>query len=131
MSLEWNWSNPLENEWNVQCLGPCFLIMDKCAFMVCSRTILGFIVSKEGKTLNPKKIKVLVKMLVPKTPQEIQVFNGMAQFYICFFINFTSIIAPITKLFRKTEMFKWIIECQIAWEDIKNKYMTSSYTYQS
>jgi hypothetical protein len=46
--------------------------------MVCSRTIFGFIVSKEGKTPNPKKIEALVKMLVPKTPQEFQVFNGMA-----------------------------------------------------
>jgi hypothetical protein len=40
----------------------------KCAFMVCFGTIIGFIVSKKGKTLDPKKIKVLVKMLVPKTP---------------------------------------------------------------
>jgi hypothetical protein len=46
--------------------------------MVCSKTILGFIVFKEGNTPNPKKIKVLVKMLLTKTPQEIQVFNGMA-----------------------------------------------------
>jgi hypothetical protein len=41
---------------------------EKCAFMVCSRTILGFIVSKEGKTFDPKKIKVLIKIPVPKTP---------------------------------------------------------------
>ncbi len=40
----------------------------KCAFMVCSGTILGFIVSKEGKTLDPKKIEALIKMPVPKTP---------------------------------------------------------------
>ncbi len=38
----------------------------KCAFMVYPKTILGFI-SKEGETLDPKKIKALVKMLVPKT----------------------------------------------------------------
>jgi hypothetical protein len=50
----------------------------KCAFMVCPRTILGFIVSKEGQTFDPKKIEALVKMPMPKTPQEIQVFNGMA-----------------------------------------------------
>jgi hypothetical protein len=50
----------------------------KCAFMVCSKTILGFIVSKEGKTHNPKKREVLVKMPIPKTRQDIQVFNGMA-----------------------------------------------------
>jgi len=54
------------------------LNLEKCAFMVCSGTILKFIVSKEGKTLDPKKIKALIKMPMPKTPQEIQVFNGMA-----------------------------------------------------
>jgi hypothetical protein len=54
------------------------LNLKKCAFMVCSKTILRFIVSKEGKTPDHKKIKALVKMLIPKTPQEIQVFNGMA-----------------------------------------------------
>jgi hypothetical protein len=31
-------------------------------------TILGFIVSKEGKTLDLKKIEALVQMPVPKTP---------------------------------------------------------------
>jgi hypothetical protein len=41
-------------------------------------TILGFIVFKEEKTLDPKKIKALVKMPISKTPEEIQVFNGMA-----------------------------------------------------
>jgi hypothetical protein len=52
--------------------------------MVCSGTILGFIISKEGKTFDLKKIKALVNMSMSKTPQDIQVFNGMAQFYICF-----------------------------------------------
>jgi hypothetical protein len=32
------------------------LNIDKCAFMVFSRMILGFIVSKEGKVLSAKKI---------------------------------------------------------------------------
>jgi hypothetical protein len=30
---------------------------------------------------------------------------------------------PITKLLKKVEVFKWIAECQIAWEDIKNLYI--------
>jgi hypothetical protein len=30
---------------------------DKCAFLVFSGMILGFIISKEGKLSNPKKIK--------------------------------------------------------------------------
>jgi hypothetical protein len=32
------------------------LNLEKCAFMICSRTILEFIVSKERKTFDPKKI---------------------------------------------------------------------------
>jgi hypothetical protein len=52
--------------------------------MVFSKTILGFIVSKEGKTHDLKKIEALVNMPVLKTLQEIQVFNGMALFYKCF-----------------------------------------------
>jgi hypothetical protein len=44
------------------------LNLDKCAFMVCFGTILGFIVYKEGKIFDPKKIEALVQMLVPKTP---------------------------------------------------------------
>ncbi len=35
-------------------------------------------------------------------------------------------MAPITKLFKKIEVFEWTIECQIAWEDIKiNQYIQS------
>jgi hypothetical protein len=46
--------------------------------MVFSRTILGFIVSKEGKVMDPKKVETFVNMHVLATPHEIQVFNKMA-----------------------------------------------------
>jgi len=35
------------------------LNLEKCPFMVCFGTILGFIVSKEGKTHDPKKVEAL------------------------------------------------------------------------
>jgi hypothetical protein len=41
----------------------------------------------------------------PKNPQQIQVFNGMAQFYKCFITNFIAIMAPITELTRKTNFY--------------------------
>jgi hypothetical protein len=41
------------------------LNLKKCAFMVYFETILGFIVSKKGKTFDPKKIETIVKMLIP------------------------------------------------------------------
>jgi hypothetical protein len=51
---------------------------NKCVFMVFLGTILGFIVSKEGKIMDPKKVEVVINMPILTTPQEIQVFNGMA-----------------------------------------------------
>ncbi len=50
----------------------------KCAFMVFLRLILRFIVSKEGKIPDPKKVQAIVNMLVLTNPQQIHVFNGMA-----------------------------------------------------
>lgn len=51
-------------------------------------------------------------MFTPKTPKDIQVFNGMTQYYMCFIKNFTFIMAPNTKLLWKKKAFKWTLECQ-------------------
>jgi hypothetical protein len=32
-------------------------------------------------------------------------------------------MAPITKLFKKDEVFEWTAKCQTTWEDIKNQYI--------
>jgi primosomal protein N' len=64
--------------------------------------ILGFIISKKRKLPNLNKIKAIVNMPPPKNPQQIQVFNGMAQFYRCFIKKIVIIMAPITKLTKKT-----------------------------
>jgi hypothetical protein len=47
----------------------------------------------------------------------------MAQYYQCFIKDFAFIMAPITKLLQKTKAFKSTIECQQAWEKIKQRYM--------
>jgi hypothetical protein len=61
-----------------------------------------------------------------ETLREIQIFNGMAQFHICFIRNFASIMASITKLLKKLEVFEWITKYQTALEDIKNWYIQAS-----
>jgi hypothetical protein len=73
--------------------------------------------------MDPKKVEDLVNIPLPTTPQDIQVFNMMAQFYRCFIKNIASIMSPITKLLKKFEVFEWTEEFQNAWEDIKNLYI--------
>jgi len=45
--------------------------LEKCAFMIFSGMILGFIVSKEGKLPNPKKIQAIVNMPTLENSQQI------------------------------------------------------------
>jgi hypothetical protein len=46
--------------------------------MVFLKMILGFIISNEGKLPDPKEIQIIVNMQLPKNPQQIQMFNGVA-----------------------------------------------------
>ncbi len=70
-----------------------------------------------------KKQSAIVHMPTSKTPKDVKVFNGMAQYYRCFIKDFALIIVSITKLLRKIEAFEWIVECQQTWERIKQCYM--------
>ncbi len=56
-------------------------------------------------------------------PQEIQVFNGMAQFCMCFIKKVASNMSLLTKLLKKIEVVEWIEECKNSWKEIKNQYV--------
>jgi hypothetical protein len=47
----------------------------------------------------------------------------MSQFYRRFIKKIAFIMAPITKLLKKTKMFEWTGECQTTGKDIKNWYI--------
>jgi hypothetical protein len=51
---------------------------------------------------DPKKILAIIYMLTLKTLKDIQVFNCIAQYYQGSIKDFNFIMAPITKLFQKT-----------------------------
>ncbi len=65
------------------CFNKCWefgisLNLEICMFLVFSNVILGYIMSKEGKQPDPKKIATIVNMPKLKTLKDIQVFNNMA-----------------------------------------------------
>jgi hypothetical protein len=45
------------------------LNLEKWAFMVFLGMVLGFIVSKKGKLIDPKKVQAIVNMPPPKNPK--------------------------------------------------------------
>jgi hypothetical protein len=87
------------------------LNLEKCMFFMHSNIILRYVVSKEGKLLDPKKISTIVHMPTLKALKDNLVFNGMAQSYRCFIKDFAFIMAPITKLLQKIKTFEWMAKC--------------------
>lgn len=70
---------------------------EKYIFYVSSRVILSYIVRKEGKFLDPKKIKALVDMPTSKDMKAIQTLNRLA--FNCYFIKkYIAIMEPVTRL---------------------------------
>jgi hypothetical protein len=66
-------------------------------FLVYFGVILGYIVFKERKTLDPKKISAIVEMPPLKNLKNIQIFNKMVQFYRFFIRIFSFIMAPLSQ----------------------------------
>ncbi|XP_073049493.1 uncharacterized protein [Primulina eburnea] len=82
---------------------------------------LGHIVSKEGISVDPSKIEVIKQWSIPKTVSEIWSFLGLAGYYRRFIADFSKIALPLTSLTRKIIKFEWTIECQQAFQTLKDK----------
>ena len=59
-------------------------------------SFLGHVVSNEGVSVDPGKIKVVTSLPRSSTVSEIQSFQGLAGYYIRFVEGFSRIASPLT-----------------------------------
>ncbi|XP_023739660.1 uncharacterized mitochondrial protein AtMg00860-like [Lactuca sativa] len=79
----------------------------KCEFWLRQIQFLGYVISCEGISVDPTKIKAIQNWEAPRNASEIRSFLGLAGYYRSFIKDFSRIVVPLTGLTRKEVKFEW------------------------
>ena len=84
-----------------------FVKFSKCNFFKDKIEYLGHVVTKEGISMDPEKIKAIKYWPVPKDVTDVRSFMGITSYYWRFIEGFSRIANPITSLQKKGKKFYW------------------------
>ena len=82
--------------------------------------------SKEGISVDPVKVEVVMRWERPKSVFEIRSFLGLVGYYRRFIENFSQIACPMTRLTRKGVSFDWNDKCEESFQELKKRLTTTS-----
>jgi len=88
----------------------------KCSFFQTKIHYLRHVVSKEGITMDPEKIRTIMEWIAPRNVDEVISFMGLTDYYRRFIRNFSHISYHITSFERKGKKFEWKEECTTSFE---------------
>src|SRR6266481_430695 len=84
---------------------------------------LGYILTPEGISMSPEKVKDVLAWVLPKCVKDVQIFMGFANFYRRFILNFSGVCKPITDTLKlKGRNFAWGSPQEKAFIDLKQAF---------
>ena len=101
------------------------LNQDKCIFATNKVTYLGFVISNDGLSPDPEKLKAVRDFPRPKCVRDIRSFLGLTGFYRQFVESYANIAKPLTNLLKKDVPFIWKPECEDSFNYLKQNLMES------
>jgi hypothetical protein len=97
---------------------------NKCEFWIKKVPFLGHVVSLEGITVDPSKVKEVLDWKLPISVSEVRSFLGLVGYYRWFIPNFSKIAKPIIELFKKGNKYVWSDACDEAFKNLKKLLTT-------
>ena len=80
---------------------------EKCEFGLSSVKFLGHIISAEGITADPEKVKAIVCARAPTNVSELRGFLGLVQYVGRYVPDLATVAAPLRELTKKSVEFHW------------------------
>lgn len=96
------------------------LNLKKCEFAKASVTYLGKQVGNGQVRPLDVKVTAVLEYPIPTTRRELRRFLGMVGYYRCFCKNFSSVVAPLTRLCSPKVDFIWTNDCHQAFLSAKS-----------
>jgi hypothetical protein len=97
----------------------------KREFWIKGVPFLGHVVSPEGFTVDPGKVKEVLEWNMPTTVSEVRCLLGLVGYYRRFIPNFSKIVKPITELLKNGNKYVWSDACDEAFKHLKKLLTTS------
>ena len=82
-------------------------------------------VTKDGISVDPRKVDVVANWRKPSIVTKIQSFLGLAGYYRRFIEGFSKIALPLTKLTQKGVKVKWFDDYEHGFQELKNRLVTT------
>jgi hypothetical protein len=76
-----------------------------------------------GISMDPSKIKDVLRWNVPIGVGNIWSFLGLAGYYLRFIEGFSNITKSMTELLKKDKKFKWMLACEASFQELKKRLM--------
>jgi hypothetical protein len=96
----------------------------KCEFWIGEVPFHGHIISNEGISVDPAKVKEIVAWSIPTVVTEVQSSLGLAGYHQRFIEGFSKIAKSITLLLEKGREFKWDERYQDSFNQFKLRLMS-------
>ena len=94
-------------------------------YLVDKGVVFWYVVIKEGISVDPWKIEVMIKWERLKNVLEIRSFLELVSYYKRFVEKFSHIIAPLTQLTKTSVKSEWNGKYEEAFQELKNKLTTT------